>query len=606
MRFKLLVFLSTLLLVACQGNSQPAKVNFTPEEQTPTPEEPEPTPTPEEPEPTPTPEEPEPTPEPRVCITSHSATQPAIKQNSQADFVFFSGFSVNQLQSYDISAESKTATGATGFNNAAFPFQSISGNDLASLQSFNNGELLFESGNIIFTDTLTGETRQISNFDNGGAKVCAVSQIQPSLTRASEFYINYGWNCSLNSKVYLAMTDTDAAINIPNSAVAEGTAIYDAQVNWLGQLYTIIEQDKTKLVLIKPNFCDQNILFEFSDNNNSWSAEQFSDGSLLIRLEDQIHYLSAADVLDLVADESSFTWPEESFITLNSKTADILLEKNSDEIYYVQQVVDGSNETNNKLELYVYDIASKVTSAAISMYSGSDTLKTFTGLEKLILDDNSLWIESSFRTTVSDVEHYNRRYSRWDIQTKTLDAVAQFDYELRLESQESEWYSIKNKVYLKANNRTNLLSALSASGEKDYLLQANSAAVEVEQIWSFIKQGSGLNTLYDGVIALDYTNHEADQYTPVLYAADGSISTFPTIDRDIRLASMITQFDELTLFFDYSCISGCGEEDSVSQFDYRVSALKHNDSANAAKLLHHETCDSVNTDSTSLTCSLIK
>ena len=110
-----------------------------------------------------------------------------------------------------------TAVEAVGSSSLTFPFQSISGNNLATQTGFNNGEWQFEiqfgstSKKLIFKDTLSGEARQISNFDFGGYQVCPVTQIKP-------------------------------AIQIPNPAIIEGTAIYDGDA---------------KLVLQKSDFCSQ-------------------------------------------------------------------------------------------------------------------------------------------------------------------------------------------------------------------------------------------------------------------------------------------------------------------------------------------------------------
>ncbi len=202
--------------------------------------------------------------------------------------------------------------------------------------------------------------------------------------------------------------------------------------------------------------------------------------------------------------------------------------------------------------------------------------------------------------------HYHRRYSRLNIADQTLDATAQFDYELKQKSQTSDWHSVNKKIYLKVNERTRLANAVSgtAAEEKDYLLQAGVAAIETQQIWFFIKQDSVLSKEYDGVIALDYTNHGTNQYIPRLIKSDGSSSTFPTIARDIQATSIISQFDDLTLFYDLSCTTGCNDGDPTSRYEYRVSSINHSDTATAAKILHHETCDTVNTDPASQTCTV--
>jgi hypothetical protein len=601
------------MLCACQGNSSDESLGLSPISKDPDTSisEPEPTDTepaePTDPEPTdPEPTDPEPTDpstptpeEPIACISSHSDVQPATANNSRTDFVFFSSLANNNLQAYELLTNSRLDVIGTGFSTATAPFQFITGSNLASKSGVNNGEWLLESSRLLFSDTVTGEIKQISSLDTNGSKICSIRQIKPTLERLSEIYINYGLNCSLNAKVNLAMASTDPAITIPSSAVAEGAPLYDNDANWLGQLHKVVEQGKAKLVFLKPDICSQNVLFEFTENANTWSAEQYSDGSLLLRIEEKVFYLSLADVLLLIADDSNYSFPA-PLITLSSANQDLWLGKSSSEIYVTNLVINQEMPENNKAELLVYGLAGDLLSGPISLYSGTDTAKTIVGFDKVVLDDDSLWLESRFTTIVSDAEHYHRRYSRWDISSKNLDSVAQFDYELTVKDQVSEWYSIANKVYLKVNERTGLYQAVDVVGEKDYLLQAGSAASIEQKVWHFIKQDSNTQQLADSVIAWDYSNHAIDQYTARLSKADGSSAPFSTLTRDIRALIMISQYGDLSLFGDMSCTSGCVDGDPNSQYEYRVSALKL--SNGSVSELHHETCNTVNTEPQSQTC----
>lgn len=592
MRLHLISLSLVIMLSACQGNTSTDDLELTPIGKKPEPTVPEPTvPEPTVPEPTvPEPTVPEPTvPEP-VCIASHSADEPAIAANSSTHFVFFPSFSNGKLQSFELAASTPSDTLGSGFSTAQTPFSHITGTNLLTKKMINNGQWLLEPRRLLFSDTLAGGVKQISNLDVNGSRVCSIDQVKPSFSRMSEFYINYGSSCSLNVKVNLAMSSTDSAVKVPNSAVAKGVSIYDAGANWLGQLHKVTAQGKAKLVFQKPNYCSQKKLFDFADDSNSWSAEQYSDGSLLLRIEEKIYYLNPTDVALLVADDSNYNLPDTPLITVSSASQNIWMGKNSKEIYYTNVLLDENVPANNKVELLVYDIAAQTTASPISLYSAGDSAKTVIGLDKVVLDENSVWIETRYTTLVSDVKHYHRRYSRWNngnVGGKGLDAIAQFDYELKVKDQVSKWHSIGNKVYLKVNERTGLFQAVATNGEQDYLLQAGNAALNAKKVWHFIKQGSMPRKQADSIIAWNYTNHGANQYTAEIIDANTS-TPFPSITRNIQALAMGAQYSNLTLFWDLSCTSGCTSADSIAQIEYRVSALKHSD--NSINILRHETC----------------
>ena len=268
MRFQIIFLLLAVFLTACGANSQKDELIDRPDPEVPViPEKPGPKP-PVPPEP-PGPIIPTvpPKPAPKVCVESHSGNQEGDAPNSRADFVFYPDVA-NKLQSHKVLDSTITMTEVAGNSSATIPFQSISGNSLATQTGFNNGEWQFErplgvnSKKLIFKDTLSGEARQVSGFDFGGNQVCSVTQIKPATDRLSEFYISYGNHCSLTQKVDLSMSATDTAIEIPNPAIFEGTAIYDGDANWLGQLYKVEDQGVAKLVLQKPDFCSQNELIQ--------------------------------------------------------------------------------------------------------------------------------------------------------------------------------------------------------------------------------------------------------------------------------------------------------------------------------------------------------
>lgn len=527
-------------------------------------------------------------PEP-VCVSSHSGNEAAEPFNSNADFLFFPTFSSSNLQSFEVLSNTTTSTEAPDFNSISFPFQFITGNALATQESIHNGEWVFEinSKKLLFQDTLSGEARQVSNLDTGGYQVCSMIQIKPAVGRMSEFYISYGPSCSLTSKVNLAMTSTDSAVSIPNTAITKGTAIFDENANWLGQLYKVNDKGVAKLVLQKPDFCSRNVVFEFSADKNQWTAHQYTDGSLLIRLEDKVYYLSAADVVALVEDDSNYSLPNTALITLESAEIDVRFVKNDDEIYFVNSIIDSNTPINNKVELFVYNIASRTISPAIPLFSGADVGKAFVGLDKMIIDDDSVWIETTFITEVSGSTVYNRRYSRWDIVDQALDATVQFDHSLESKYQKSEWHSIDNNVYLKVNSKTLIAQAI--AGDKDYLLRPGNAPLNASKVWHFIKQKSTVNQKADAVIAWDYSNHGSNQYVPELIKAGANL-VYPAVTRNLMLLSMTPQFDDISLFWDISCSSGCSDSDPVAQLDYRVSQLDHNNSSQIT-VLYHETCD---------------
>jgi hypothetical protein len=596
MRFKLLLLTLSIVLSACQSNSEGTEINLGAVDNTDgadsdggtvtAPSEPDvedPVDGPDDNVPSPS------VPVPKVCVSSHSNNEAAEPYNSRADFLFYPEFSSDNLQSYEVLTDTASSIEVPGLSSISFPFQSITGNTLATQEAVNNGEWLFETNSkkLIFKDTLLGSARQVSNLDTGGYQICSMVQIKPAIDRMSEFYINYGPSCSLTTKVNLAMTSTVAAVSIPNTAITEGVAIFDADANWLGQLYKVTDQGVVKLALQKPDFCSQNVVFEFTAEKNSWAAQQYSDGSLLIRLENKVYYLSALDALAMVEDESNYSLPNTALITLASAENDVWLGKNDDEIYYTNLIIDSETPSNNKAELYVYNIASKVTSSAISLYSGADVGKTIIGFDKIKIDDDSVWMETQFATEVAGSTVYNRRYSRWDISNQVLDLIVQLDRPLQSKSQKSEWHSIDNNVYLKMNSKTLITQAI--AGEKDYLLMPDNAPSATSKVWHFIKQKSAIDQQADAVIAWDYSNHGSNQYVPELINVGGT-TVFPTITRKVIALSMTPQFDDLSLFWDISCTSGCDNSDPIAQLDYRVSAIDHNDNSQLS-VVYHETCD---------------
>jgi len=598
MRFQIIFLLLAVFLTACGANSQKDELIDRPDPEVPViPEKPGPKP-PVPPEP-PGPIIPTvpPKPAPKVCVESHSGNQEGDAPNSRADFVFYPDVA-NKLQSHKVLDSTITMTEVAGNSSATIPFQSISGNSLATQTGFNNGEWQFErplgvnSKKLIFKDTLSGEARQVSGFDFGGNQVCSVTQIKPATDRLSEFYISYGNHCSLTQKVDLSMSATDTAIEIPNPAIFEGTAIYDGDANWLGQLYKVEDQGVAKLVLQKPDFCSQNELIEFDSVDDAWSAKQFLDGSLLLQIGAKIYNVSSADLLAWVADEPSFTLPAEALVTLPNTDQSVWLDKNATDIFYTSLAITEDSDTKldviQNAELHVANISTGAQEAQVSLYSGVDTDKTIVGFDKVILDDESVWLETSFTTVTETL--YHRRYSRLSLNTNTLDSIAEFDYQLPKRSQKSEWHSIDNKVYLKVNTGTIIVHGIDPTGERDYLLQPAAVAANVNKIWHFIKQGSAINNEADGVIAWDYSNNATSQYVAELIQSDGTITVYPAINRNLALSSMSTQFKELSLFWDIDCTSGCDDADPVAQIDYRVSLIKHDDNS-SIETVYLETCD---------------
>jgi len=591
MRFQIIFLLLAVFLTACGANSQKDELIDRPDPEGPIiPDEPGPKPPvpPEPPGPIIPPIPPKPA--PKVCVESHSGFQDAEAANSSANFVFYPGFSIDKLHSYEIGTSQSLAVEASGATSFTFPYQSISGDSLADQVGFNNGEWQFEtnSKNLIFKDTLTGEARQVSNFDFAGYQVCSVTQIKPTTDRLSEFYISYGDSCSLTSKVNLDMSASDAAIQIPNPAIHEGTAIYDGDANWLGQLYKIIDQGTAKLVLQKPDFCSQNELLTFDSVGDAWSAKQFLDGRLLLQVGAKVYHLASADLLALVADEPSFTLPAESLITLPNTDQAVWLDKNASNIFYtsLEVIEDPATELDviQNADLYVANLITGAQEAKLSLYSGSDNDKAIVGFEKVILDDESVWLETRFTTKPATETLYHRRYSRLSLNTNTLDSIAEFNHQLKLGSQKTEWHSIANKVYLKVDTRTSINRAIDTDEEEDYLLEAGAAAVDLEKVWYFIKQGSVITTEADGVIAWNYSNHVTQQYVAELINAGGS-SSFSAVVRNILGSSMTTQFKNLSLFWDISCTTDCSD----GLVEYRVISLDHGD--NSLNLLRHESCD---------------
>jgi hypothetical protein len=612
------------MLSACQGNNAdeelgPTQVSKDPDSSVPDPTNPDPTdpeptdPEPTDPEPTdPEPTDPEPTdpdptdPDPTVaCVTSHSGSENNDYFNSRADFLFYATFSTGKLQSYEVASNARANVGETGTSTATFPFLSISGTTLATQRGLYNGEWLFETNTeqLIFKDTLLGTARQVSSLKTGGYQICSMTQIKPSIERMSEFYINYGSSCALTSKVNLAMSANEDAITIPNAAITEGIALYDGDANWLGQLYKVVENNVAKLVLQKSDFCSQNDLVTFSSTADAWTAKQYPDGSLLLQIGAKIYNLTATDVLAWVADEASFSLPEEALITLPNADQVTLFDKNESNIFYTNLsiVEDSESKLNviNNAEVFVFNLAGGDQPAALSLYSAGESDKSILGFEKLELDDDSLWLETQFTTESVDEIRYNRRYSRVDLSSKALDTSAKFDYQLKQINQKTEWHSIGNKVYLKANKNTGIFQALASSGEKDYLLQAGVAARVEDKVWHFIKQDSAINKKADAVIAWDYSKQADDELRAELIDAD-STTAFPKITRQVRALVMASQFADRSLFWELSCTLGCGDGESISQYEYRVSSLKYSDGS--LMELYRETCDTTDTEPQSQTC----
>lgn len=592
MRFYLLTLIFTLFLTACDSNSQKEDLDFqTPNTDTPDPETPE-TPEPEIPEPeipepeTPEPEIPvipEPEPEPEVaCINDHSDLINGAALNTATNYVFFPSRGSEKLSSINLTTLAIFETDTNGFNSEQRALQRIYGDNLANKLSDHNGRWIIEPNRVMITNTETGQMQQVSNLDVKGQKVCDIKQLNPSFDREAEFYINFGPTCEQSYKINLAMSANESAIQLPNRAISDGISIYDTEANWQGQIHKKTHLGESRLVFSQPDYCSELDLLNLSQEDAAWHGVQNSDGRLLLRIEDKVYLLSANDTQLFITPDSGFSLPEQALFSLDSKVENIELLWNANFIFYF-------NKDNPQAKLGIYDLSQNVLLAEQSLYSPvADAGKSFKSLNKWLLDQHSLWLETRFQIeSGGTVENYSR-YSRWDLTSKALDGLAVLDHKIAHGDSLSDWHSVDDRLFVKIKKNNGIYLPSLVAGDKDYLLTPNSAPQATSDVWNFIKVSAPEKQSADSVLALDYSALASDQLQLRLIKSDGSEQAFPQINRKAGIFKHLAQYGDASVFYELACISGCSQDDLVQQQELNILLARYSDVS--LQTLYSETC----------------
>ncbi len=470
------------------------------------------------------------------------------------------------------------------------PYQYISGSDLTSWRLQNSGFWL-TADKVQFANTLTGTLDQVSNADLTGHQVCETLQQQPSLSNMAELNLQIesnlaGRNCDVDMKVDLSLTVEDDMNLLPSFAMNQGIAIYDTTGNWLGNLQSS-QKSETELVpvlsLLRPSLCAANTinLVDFVNATDTWSAQQYEDGSLLLRIANKVYHLSSAETLNFVLQQNDYALPETPLYTFPSFSDEDWLIMKGDYLYYSQQ---------QSASLFSYKISSKVLSLAqpfLNDVVAPESSETFSGFKKLAVDDESLWVEGMFTIAVDLLDdagdpvldadganvkttQYWHRFKRLDLVTQAWDEVAALDHLAESQSSRSLWYSINNKAYVKIRESNTLLFRRSQpiGYVADHLLTPNTAPLAVEKIWHFLQLEAHYNEDDNAVLAVDYSD-VSGAITLELMRDSGVITNFADYSSDAFSFNMgILQGDYLPVT-EISCTTDCLD----SSLTYKVNAL---------------------------------
>ena len=508
--------------------------------------------------------------------------------NSSANFIFYElhpnthAFNVSNGQSTDLSP--------SNFKDAT-PYQLVSGSNLSSWRQQNSGFWL-DQDQLFFANTLTGQLEQVSNVDLSVDTICKATQVNPSLTQMVELHVRLdnklsNNNCGSYYKVDLSLSATDESIPLPNYDSHMGIKIYNEAGTWLGSLQRSQKSDAEAvpvLSFLRTDMCSENVLnlVDFINSGDTWSAQQYDDGSLLLRVGMKVYYLSLADTVDFVLQQNSFTLPE-PIITLTSFDDDDLLAIRDDYLYFTNLA---------SASLLTYKISTAELSSAQSIFSALELpVKQLTTFKKRVIDDQSLWLEIMYSTEVDSLNsagevildgdnnpiketEYWHRFKRWDLAGQAWDEAAQLDYQARSQASDTLWHVIDGKAYVKVNSDNSLFlkDELEDGPVADYLLQENTSPLATEKIWHFLQLNAPYGRGDNAVLSVDYSD-AAGAISLELTKDDGTSIEFSGFDvKAFTISLGLLQGDYLPI--DYSsCTTDCND----GNLTYSVDALNISD-----------------------------
>ncbi len=399
-----------------------------------------------------------------------------------------------------------------------------------------------------------------------------------------------GKNCDVNRKVDLSLTVEDDMNLLPNFALNKGSAIYDTAGNWLGNLQSS-QKSETELVpvlsFLRPSLCAGNTinLVDFVNVTDTWSAQQYADGSLLLRIGNKVYHLSALDTLNFVLQQNDYVLPEAPLYTLPSFSNEDWLMMAGDYLYYTQ---------HQTASLFSYKISSQVLSAAqpfLQQNEEAEPSETFLGFRKLVVDDSSLWVEGMFAIEVDTLDgageqstQYWHRFKRWDHVSQVWDDVAALDFVADSQSSRSLWYSINNQVYVKIreNNTLWIKHFVTSDYVADHLLMPNTAPLATDKIWHFLQLDAHFNEDNNAVLAVDFSD-ASGAITVELIRDSGVTTNFVDYMSNASLFSTgILQGGYLPVT-EISCTTDCLD----ASLTYKVNALNTADGS-VLNLFPHE------------------
>ena len=570
------------LLSACQGNTPADELGSTPIPKDPDSTEPEPTePEPTVPEPTvPEPTVPEPTVDPRKdfpeveCALAHSPTKPVMPIASSLDYLFFETVEY-ELFNYKIDDGATSKLLDSGSNDlspfhAKTPYHFITGAGLSNWQSQDRG-FLFATDKLIFANPSTGQLDTVSDLDLTNRKVCKINQRHTTFSRMAEFEIQLDIagrtsSCDINIKVDLSLGESADFNMLPDTSSEESIAIYDAAGNWQGNLKRHIEEGNLVLAFELTDKCSKTTLFQFDNNTDTWQAQQQSDGSLLLRLGNKVYLLNVADTIDFVKQQNSFTLPSEPLYTFSSFSDEDWFSVQGDYIYFTD------NESDS---FYSYHRGTKTLSPAqnfVQTVTAPAPEEHFEGFQKIITDDESVWVEVMFYLIKNAGEEnqeteYWHRFKRWDKVDQAWDQSAQLDHIADSISSETSWRSINNSVYLKVRAANSLLLKKALAAENyiaDYFLDADSATsiVEGNKIWQFFSIDAGFTEKENAVLSIDDTSVDGSIGLEVIRNT-GAVTQYSGYDTKALSISIDSSQGDYLIIKDLVCLPACEEGASI-------------------------------------------
>lgn len=522
MRFQILTIVFIAFLTACQGNSQPEDLPLVP-----------------------APKDTEQVGgetggDPRAgfpevaCALTSSPSNPVIQPASNLNFLFYRTIS-NEYFSYKLD-DASHAKKLDAIDSIFAPYQYVTGSDLSDWKSQARGFFL-ANDKLLFANPTSGQLDQVSSLDLTGRRVCETNQRHTSFLRMPEFNILLDTgasnsSCEVYLKVDLSLGENDSFNILPDEGRQEGISIYDTTGEWQGNIIQRSVDDIFELALMRPDMCTVESLFSLEQNTDTWSAEQQRDGSLLLRLANNVYLLDATNTVDFVLQQNSFDLSAHLIYTFTHFSSTDWFSIQGDYVYFSDSTEDS---------FYSYKISTPTLSLAqtfLETVADPAAEEHFFEFRKLVVDDTSVWVEvmyyimkdvsGSGESVVQETEYWHR-FKRWDIATQAWDDTAQLDHLASSQNSRTTWYSINNQIYLKIREDNDIVSEYDSSAENyvaDYLLAPTKTPLATDKIWKFLQVNSQFNEGINAVLVVDVSNADGSISLSIT-RDDGNITAFP-------------------------------------------------------------------------------